>query len=682
MHIIFVIFLILIYGGIVILAGIIWAIVELVKYIQKRKTASSKATSKITPTNLLEDVSTKTSPSKVSHEEEKKFITNPTTQKSLSCNSDTIDTTIIKHPHQVSVIKDSLIPKDSSIVTTNGNKTRHQPVTLIDTSTELESFKHLIYYVKLLGHEDSRFQLVALKAHEMISKYGESLTFFEDVMNCTINATDFATEIIRFIITKKKQGISDSDLMKMLRTEFINNESTRSIKQKNVFHAIQKGKSEPVYIENETNIGSRKLTAKSTIAHKHKAIQYANIIGSKLNDGFIKSGEVSFHAFINKQCGSLANQGDYVITTESFEPHKNLIAVYKKSKTRSKNRSIATNIITPKQTSKNPHADSFLNILDKLTSSRLPRYEIPTYASANGIIQREYKKENPFDIYTDLVTSEYSPYALKDKRFSILYQLMLFISECLDNGMTEEQTISALSSMRVVKKKDLQALRDRETRFKGLSEDERNLVIDSEICENQEMTALYIDLILQYKKGKQQISLKDYLAGVLIRNCKKSSSAWILLKYLHLKNINISNRLIIKNIQAIHDHYFVEDENYGGRGANKKFYSLDKCFKIIRNEYDHYIGMTRYNCNRDHITQEMLTSEMLELMLPNRFDKKGRLCSIIPVTPTEAELFRNYDRKTVNDKIYMMIPIQSLTIEDAYNLLLTSIQSRKKHKVI
>ena len=159
-----------------------------------------------------------------------------------------------------------------------------------------------------------------------------------------------------------------------------------------------------------------------------------------------------------------------------------------------------------------------LNILNRLTSSRLPRYEAPGNPSLDSIVQREYKKTSPFEIYNDLVLSEYSNSALSDKRFSVLYQLILFISDCLESGMSEDETINALSSLRVVKKRDLTILRERESRFKGLSSEERDLVLDSEICSNSEMTSLYIELIKQFKKHPQSVSLDEYVFTVLMKN--------------------------------------------------------------------------------------------------------------------------------------------------------------------
>ena len=68
------------------------------------------------------------------------------------------------------------------------------------TTNELAIFNNMIYHVKLLGHEDPRFQLITIKAYELISQFGDSENFFEDILKSCTGENDFASEIIRFII--------------------------------------------------------------------------------------------------------------------------------------------------------------------------------------------------------------------------------------------------------------------------------------------------------------------------------------------------------------------------------------------------------------------------------------------------------------------------------------------------
>ena len=544
--------------------------------------------------------------------------------------------------------------------------------------SELAIFNNIIYHVKLLGHEDPRFKLIAIKAYEIITKFGDSTDFFMDIICDTDEADDFAMEVIRFIATQKILNVPDNVLIQRIREKYISKHKAGMSSAGNVFNAKPKSETDPLYIEVETSPGSRKLTAKSKIAHKHKAIQYANVIGGKLLDGFINSDESSFHQFIKKHCKSIADRGDCSITTEEFEPYKNIITTYKKSKKKSP-RTIATNTITPKREASDCKANTVLRILDKLTSSRLPRYEIPSVPSTGSIVQREYKKTNPFDVYNDLVSSEYNPEALNDKRFAILYQLIMFISECVANGMSEEETLSAISSLRVVNKRDLSILRDREIRFKGLSKAERELVLECELCNNRDMTNLYIDLIHHHKQAKNDICLNDYIIGVLVKNYKESNAAWRLLKYIYLKSDKKSNDYIVEHRWTIMESYFIDDCGHGVKDMNETYYSLDNCFARLRYEYDHYIDMTRYNFHRDNITPDMLSEPTLKQYLPKRFDSKGRLCSLAMVSPLEADLFKSYDKRIVGDHIYVLFPVTSLTTKDLYSLLLTVNKQKKKH---
>ena len=546
-------------------------------------------------------------------------------------------------------------------------------------TTELAIFNNLIYHIKLLGHEDPRFKLIAIKAYEIISKFGDSPNFFMDILCATDVDDDFAMEVIRFIAAQKILNVPDNVLIQKIRQQYIIEHKPSVPTTGNVFKAKPKSETAPLYIEVETSLGSQKLTAKSKIAHKHKAIQYANIIGGKLLDGYTNSDDSSFNQFITKHCKRIADRGDCSLTTEDFEPYRNIIATYKKSKKRTNNpRTVATNIITPKRNSTDNKANIVLRILDKLTSSRLPRYEIPTVPSTGNIVQREYKKTNPFDVYNDLVSSEYNHEALNDKRFAILYQMIMFISECVENGMTEEETLTAISSLRVVDKHDLYILRDREIRFKGLSKKERKLVLDSELCNNRDMTNLYVDLIRHYKSSGTKVSLYDYIIGVLLKNYKESNAAWRLLKYIYLKTENNTDQYIVDNRWAIMENYFITDSSHSIKDMNDAYYLLDESFIQLKYEYDHCIGMTQYNFQRDKITTDMLNVLTLKQYLPKRFDSKGRLCVLAIVSPIEADLFKSFDKLNTGNHIYLLLPVASLTTKDLYGLLLIVNKQKRK----
>ncbi len=547
------------------------------------------------------------------------------------------------------------------------------------SATELAIFNNLIYHIKLLGHEDPRFKLIAIKAYDIISRFGDSQNFFMDIVGNTDEDDDFAMEVIRFIATQKILEVPDNVLIQKIRLQYITGHDPSVTTTGNVFKARPKSETSPLYIEVETSPGSQKLTAKSKIAHKHKAIQYANIIGGKLLDGYTNSDDSSFNQFIIKHCKSIADRGDCSLTTEEFEPYRNIIATYKKSKKRKKSpRTVATSIITPKHDSTDNKADIVLRILDKLTSSRLPRYEIPTVPSTGNIVQREYKKTSPFDVYNDLVSSEYNLDALNDKRFAILYQLIMFISECVANGMSEAETLGAISSLRVVNKRDLHILRDREIRFKGLSKTERKLVLDSELCNNRDMTNLYIDLIHHFKSSGTKVSLNDYIIGVLLKNYKESNAAWRLLKYIYLKKGNHTDQYIVDNRWAIMENYFIDDSSHGIKEMNDVYYLLDEGFAQLKYEYDHYIGMIQYYFQRDKITTDMLNVSTLKQYLPKRFDSKGRLCALAMVSPIEADLFKSFDKLKTGNHIYVLFPVTSLTTKDLYGLLLTVNKQKRK----
>lgn len=669
------IIILIVIGGLYLLIGLAMVIVLMAKYIiDHRKAKLQKRQNQI-----KESLSESKTATEIKVTETSKTLEIPITENSNLQNG---------KPTLADLLRDAPLRDYSSrkhvqvnVTTTSGTQNHHIESTQNGyvQKDELDIFKDTIYHIKLLGHEDPRFQDVTTKAFELISKYGDSASFFEEILCYIENSYDFASEVIQFIILQKDAGVSDALLVMKLRKTYITQESSVSSQSSIPFKTIVKKDNRPIYIESERLKASRQLKAKSKIAQKHKALHYANVIGRRLADRYVDNGDGSFYKYISKQCKPLTTIGDYTITTESFEPQNNLIAQYKKSKDKTKSRSIAANIITPKYESEDNQIKALLNILDKLTLSKLPRYDVPSYVSHEYIIEREYKKENPFDIYNDLISSEYSSAALKDRRFSILYQLIIFISSCLESGMTEEETIKAVSSLRVVKKTDLDILRKREIRFKGLSKEERASVLDSEICGDLDMSALYIDLILQHKKSHQEVSLSDYLTGVLLKNYKDSSTAWRLFKYLHLKLQNRTNRYIVNHMEAIHENTFSSISSYGVKESSEEYYSLEDSFIKLKDEYTRRVGVTHYNFERDKVRTDMLNITTIRRYLPKRFDKNDRLCSLVLMSPREADLFKGYDKMVVSNKTYVMIPITALTTNDLYNLLLTvQKQQRKK----
>ena len=88
--------------------------------------------------------------------------------------------------------------------------------------------------------------------------------------------------------------------------------------------------------------------------------------------------------------------------------------------------------------------------------------------------------------------------------------------------------------------------------------------------------------------------------------------------------------------------------------------------------------MIHYNFQRDNITTDMLNVPTLKQYLPKRFDSKGRLCTLVMVTPIEAELFNLYDKRNVGDHIYVLFPVSALTTKDLYGLLLTVNKQKRK----
>lgn len=661
MQLVLAILAILLYAAAYVVGGIVVGIIELVKYIKSRKKELRKAKgveakSINTSKKIRDDLSVIPTQIESSKGEDNSYEQNDFW---------------IKNNDEVNVD----INADEASESTGSSSSE---ASIVNSREELTQFNNVIYHVKLLGHDDPRFQLIAMKAYEVISRFGNSETFFADIISSFKGDNDFSSEVIRFIVVQKSQGVSDIELIRRIRNKYIASHEAPTTDHANVFHAKSRGTTEIEYIETETSPGSRQLTAKSKIAHKHKAIQYANVIGGKLLDAYSRSSESSFFEYVKKHCKAIADRGDYSITSEDFQPHKNILTTYKRSKNKTKHNTVATNIITPKHQTGDSKAETVLKILDKLTSSRLPRYEIPAYPSTDSIVQREYKKTNPFDVYNDLVSSEYTPEALKDKRFAILYQLIILIAECVENGMSEEETLSAISTLRVVKKSDLHILRNREIRLKGLSKDEREMVLDSEICNNIDMTNLYMDLIRRHKQTKQRVTLNDYIISVLLKNYKDSYTAWILLKYLSLKTNKASNKYILDNKWTILENYFISDTSQGIKDMSEIYYSLKGGFSQLKHEYDHNINMTNYNFRRDNIRTDMLNESTLKTYLPKRFDSKGRLCTLLMVSPSEAKLFKSYDIRNVGDHIYVLFPVPSFTTKDVYGLMLTVDKQKRK----
>ena len=163
-----------------------------------------------------------------------------------------------------------------------------------------------------------------------------------------------------------------------------------------------------------------------------------------------------------------------------------------------------------------------------------------------------------------------------------------------------------------------------------------------------------------------------------MKNYKESATAWRLLKYIYLKNQNKSNKSIAASRYPILECYHIKGENHGTKGSTDTHFSLERSCKELRNEYDRYIGMTRYNFERDNVTTDMLSIITLKQYLPKRFDDKGRLCAPVLMTPMEAELFSDCETRIVSDHVYVMVPIPSLSTKDLYGLLLTVVKQRRK----
>lgn len=543
---------------------------------------------------------------------------------------------------------------------------------------ELAEFKNTIYNLKFLGHENPRFIEITYKAHNIIDKYGNSLSFYDDVIAGLSKATDLESEVIAYIVKQKKSGVSDVELIKKLREKYMNHRESVATKPANTHSALKHDNHKVQYVEAELSEASKKLRAKAKIAHKHRAIQYADIIGGELAEAYKESGRSSFFEFVKEQCANMVSKGDSSLTSEDYRSRGEVIVMYKKVQSNEMRSNVDACQVVPQYVSDDKRVNSLLNILNQLTSMKLPRYETPRSAHEGDVYQREYKKTNPLEVYNDLVESEYGPRAFTDKRFSILYQLILFAVECLEIGMTEAETLAAISSLKVIRKNDLKLLREMEARYKGLSSKERKLVQESEVLGSLALTNLYINLIRHYKDTRQSITLNQYIISVLLKQYKDSQVAWSLLKYIYLANKPLS--FIESHKYEIRSSLCCWDNDSSLKEMNNSYYVIDDAFAKLKDEYNSGVGMTRHNLKREGLTPEMLKPSTLNRYIPKRFDGQGRFCMMVAVTSTDIQLFTDLEKMTVGDSTYVKFPIPAMTTQDVYQLLLTCKKQMRKER--
>ena len=552
-----------------------------------------------------------------------------------------------------------------------------------DERAELSEFKNTIYYVKFLGHEDPRFTTVALKAHDLVNVYGHSSSFYDDIVAALLNANDFTSEVIAYVIKQKKIGVSDVDLIRKLREKYLNRRDSAPVSTNKIHRDRNIGHYQVKYVEGELSEASKKLRAKAKIAHKHRAVQYANIIGGELAEAYKESTSSSFYDFVKEQCEWMAAKGDSSLTSEDFRSRNDVIVMYKKVRSHEKSVSVGSDQIVTHYVSEDQKVNSLLDVLNRLTSIKLPKYEIPRPPVDGDVYQREYKKTNPLEVYNDLVESEYGPHAFTDKRFSILYQLILFAAECLGAGMTIDETLAAISSMKVVRKRDLKLLREMAARYKGLSAQEKSMVREIEVLGELSLTNLYINLVRHYKTSRQPVKLNQYIISVILKQYKESNVGWSLLKYIYLKEQNKPQSFIEDNRYAITASLYSWNNESSLKDMNDSYYTIDDAFTKLNEEYNSCVGMTRYNLDREGLTPEWLKASTLNRYLPKRFDCNGRFCMLVAVSLNDAEFFAGLERMTVGDTTYLKFPIPAITTQDAYQLLLTCKKQMrmKAHKV-
>ena len=548
----------------------------------------------------------------------------------------------------------------------------------LNVKAELLEFKNTIYHVKLLGHEDKRFTEVALKAHNIITEYGTSPCFYDEVEEALSHRKNFESEVIVYIIRQKRKGDSDTDLIKKIRRKYIKHREEVQVKPakpstpaKHVAHQVS-------YVEVEVTKASEARRAKAKIAHKHRAIQYANIIGGDLAEEYEKGSYDSFYKFLKAKCEGMASKGEFSLTSEELISIGDVIVEYKRALNGEKDSSVKANVVVPQHKSDNKKVNDLLTVLNRLTDMKLPRFETPRSSTGNEWYQREYAKTNPFDIYNDLVESEYGQAAFKDKRFSVLYQLILFAAGCLDCGMTVEETLTAISSLKVVRKNDLKILRQMAARYNGLSKQEKQLVKECEELGVLSITDLYIDLIRHYKASKQSVTLNQYIIAVLMRQRKESYAGWCLLKYICVKESGKSNAFIQSHRLNITLCTFYPENTLPLKAVNDHYYPLEVAFNQLRNQFVAGKGMIRYNCERDGITKDMLTPSTFNRYIPKRFDSKGRFIAHVSIDIDEVDLFKDFDQRMVGESLYVLLPIHAFSTEDIYQHLLTCKKQMKR----
>ena len=146
----------------------------------------------------------------------------------------------------------SAVPKSAS-----EEKQPNPPATTNFSKDELAEFRDTIYIVKFLGHEDPRFETLALKTHNLIDEYGNSSSFYDDIIDALSKASDPVSEAIVDIVRQKKRGLSDVELVKKLREKYLNRREYVENDPGKIHRCLQKSNHQKQYVEADLSEASK-----------------------------------------------------------------------------------------------------------------------------------------------------------------------------------------------------------------------------------------------------------------------------------------------------------------------------------------------------------------------------------------------------------------------------------------
>lgn len=186
----------------------------------------------------------------------------------------------------------------------------------------------------------------------------------------------------------------------------------------------------------------------AALAHKHKASLYANTIIRRILEDYNQlEDKPSIYDYIISQCNSRINgnlklNDDYIV--EASESDSNRKSHTKRPINTSHYKASELNIVP---LSGDKEIDEIIKIIDKCSSMRFRHIISPPAPFNTTSNPREYQNDDSWIVFKDFILDKYD--VQDNSRFSILYQIIRFITSEMKSGKSATEIITALKTMSI-----------------------------------------------------------------------------------------------------------------------------------------------------------------------------------------------------------------------------------------